>query len=84
MNPKEFRYKLGYQPRWDMLGRMLQNVTKNVPMMSTPGNHDVEPQPDGTVFAAYNSRWAGLLLAGIGECLAGKGLLVAMSGGHAW
>ncbi|GBF95409.1 hypothetical protein Rsub_08371 [Raphidocelis subcapitata] len=57
MNPKEFRYKLGYQPRWDMLGRMLQNLTKCVPMMTTPGNHDVEPQPDGTVFASYTTRY---------------------------
>jgi hypothetical protein len=53
---KGYKAMLGYQPRWDMYGRMLQNLTTRVPMMTSTGNHDMEFQPDGTVFAAYNTR----------------------------
>jgi hypothetical protein len=41
-----------------MYGRMLEQLSKGVPVMSSTGNHEVEFQSDGTVFAAYNSRWA--------------------------
>jgi hypothetical protein len=53
---KGLKYFLSYQPRWDMYGRMLQRLSQSVPVMTSTGNHEVEFQSDGTVFAAYNSR----------------------------
>ena len=47
---------LSFQPRWDNFGRMLQNLSASVPVMTSTGNHELEFQPDGTVFAAYNAR----------------------------
>ena len=53
---KKFKYILSYQPRWDMYGRMLQHLSSGTPVMTSTGNHELEFQPDGTVFAAYNTR----------------------------
>jgi hypothetical protein len=54
---KGLKYLLSYQPRWDMYARMLQPLAAHVPIMTSTGNHEVEFQPDGTVFAAYTSRY---------------------------
>ncbi|KAI8468926.1 MAG: Metallo-dependent phosphatase-like protein [Monoraphidium minutum] len=54
---RKYYYSINYQPRWDMYGRMLQGLASHIPVLPTPGNHDMEFQPDGTVFAAYTSRY---------------------------
>ncbi|WIA44097.1 hypothetical protein OEZ86_010448 [Tetradesmus obliquus] len=54
---KGLKYHLSYQAAWDQNGRMLQQLAGSVPMAVMPGNHELEFQPDGTVFAAYNTRF---------------------------
>eukprot|EP00775_Hariotina_reticulata_P003005 gene3005-3286_t len=53
-------------PRWDTFGRLLQPVVSAVPVLTTNGNHEIEPAPDNgipfntnfqTKFKAYNARW---------------------------
>ena len=39
-----------------MYARMLQPLSAGTPVMTSTGNHELEFQPDGTVFAAYTSR----------------------------
>jgi hypothetical protein len=38
------KYTTGYQPAWDMWARTMQPLTSKVPMMVTPGNHELEFQ----------------------------------------
>lgn len=45
-----------YQPRWDMWGRLVEPVTAAVPFVFAPGDHEIERQSDGTVFAAFAHR----------------------------
>ncbi|KAI8465064.1 MAG: Metallo-dependent phosphatase-like protein [Monoraphidium minutum] len=54
---KGYKYLLSYQPRWDMFGRLMQGLAAHVPVMTSTGNHEIEFQNDGTVFAAYNTRY---------------------------
>lgn len=35
---------------------MLQKMASQIPMMTSSGNHELELQADGTVFAAYTTR----------------------------
>ncbi len=35
---KKFKYALTYQPRWDMYGRMMQQLAGFVPVMTSTGN----------------------------------------------
>lgn len=46
-----------YQPRWDTWGRFMEPLASRVPLMTTSGNHEMEPQSDGTMFAAYTARY---------------------------
>jgi hypothetical protein len=39
-----------YQPRWDSLYRLAQPVFSTIPLMSCAGNHELEPQGNGTTF----------------------------------
>lgn len=54
---KGFKYLLSFQPRWDFFGRMMEELATHVPVMTSTGNHEIEFQSDGTVFAAYNTRY---------------------------
>lgn len=39
-----------------MYARMLERLSVGVPVMTSPGNHEMEYQADGYAFAAYTSR----------------------------
>eukprot|EP00882_Tetradesmus_deserticola_P008964 GHRQ01009456.1.p1 GENE.GHRQ01009456.1~~GHRQ01009456.1.p1 ORF type:complete len:377 (+),score=58.27 GHRQ01009456.1:1339-2469(+) len=54
---KSLKYHLSYQPAWDQNARMLEKLASHVPVMTLPGNHELEFQPDSTVFASYNTRY---------------------------
>lgn len=48
------------QTRWDSWGRFVEPLTANVPLMTLPGNHEVEqdgaPPATQTQFLAYSKR----------------------------
>nr|GMD65668.1 purple acid phosphatase 23 [Ipomoea batatas] len=47
-----------YQPRWDGWGRFMEPLTSRVPMMVIEGNHEIEPQAEGTTFQSYLTRFS--------------------------
>lgn len=50
---------LADQPRWDSFMRLLQPLASTIPMLTTSGNHELEPQPvaGGIWQMAYNYRF---------------------------
>jgi acid phosphatase type 7 len=46
-----------YQPRWDTWGRLTAPLFSHVPFVGISGNHEQEPQSDGTRFASYFARY---------------------------
>jgi len=63
MNPDSYMfvgdlsYADGYQPRWDMWGRMMSQHTANTVWMYTEGNHEREPTNGAPDFLAYSTRF---------------------------
>lgn len=47
------------QPRWDSFMRLMEPLSSTLPMLTTPGNHEIERQPQagGMRFMAYNYRY---------------------------
>ena len=50
----DLSYADGWHPRWDSFGRMIEPLAARVPVMTTPGNHELVPNE---LFAAYNARY---------------------------
>jgi hypothetical protein len=46
-----------YQPLWDVFARLTQPLLSQVPLLHTPGNHEMEPAPNGAFFTTYNQRY---------------------------
>eukprot|EP00878_Enallax_costatus_P041805 GHUV01048695.1.p1 GENE.GHUV01048695.1~~GHUV01048695.1.p1 ORF type:complete len:282 (+),score=46.66 GHUV01048695.1:1275-2120(+) len=46
-----------YQPRWDTWARLFEPLFAFTPTMHVDGNHEMENQPDGRMFVAYNVRY---------------------------
>lgn len=51
----DLSYADGYVELWDSFGRMLEPLASAIPIMTTPGNHEVAYFEQ---FASYNARWS--------------------------
>lgn len=61
------KYMRAWQPAWDQWANSMQPLFTAIPIMTAPGNHELEfqpttpgassPTPGGKVFAAYNARF---------------------------
>ena len=49
--------------------RMLQPLVSHVPMLSVPGDHEIEPLPSEAVFTAYNARFPQPLAGGLSSAV---------------
>lgn len=52
-------YFVTYQPRWDSLGRMTQDIWSSIPLMTIGGNHELESQAqnNNVTNVSFNARY---------------------------